>query len=145
MLVNKYVKAGKLRIEFRNFAILGPDSQTAARALEAAAKTNRAWQFIDLWYQNQGDEKTPYVTDAFITRIATGAGIAPVPIVKASHSGGIPPSAATANTEASKFGFNSTPSFLVGKTGQANQTLQVNDPSDPSGFTQAIDTALGGP
>ncbi len=71
-LIDKYVRPGKLRIEFRNFPILGPDSEKAARALEGAADQNKAWQFLDLWYLNQGEENTGYVTDEFIRRIAGG-------------------------------------------------------------------------
>lgn len=43
----KVERTRRLRIEFRNFAILGPDSEKAARAVAAAAEQDKAWQFVD--------------------------------------------------------------------------------------------------
>jgi protein-disulfide isomerase len=143
-LVDKYVRPGKLRIEFRNFAILGPDSEKAARALEGAADQGRAWQFIDLWYLNQGEENSGYVNDDFIGKIARGAGLDSKKVVAASNdmSGG--QTVATANTEAQKFGIQSTPSYLIARTGQTPTQLQIADPNDPTLFGQAIDKLAGG-
>jgi protein-disulfide isomerase len=142
-LVDKYVRPGKVRIEFRNFPILGPDSEKAAKALSAAAAQNKAWQFLDTWYLNQGEENTGYVTDAFITRIAKGAGANPQPIVAASNKPEPTEDMGTARSEANKFGVDSTPSFLIGKTGQPLQQLLLQDPANPSLFAQAIDRQLG--
>ena len=71
-IISKYVKAGKVKLEYRTFAILGDDSVTAAKAAVAAGQQGKAWDFIDLWYKNQGEENSGYVTDAFIKRIASG-------------------------------------------------------------------------
>jgi protein-disulfide isomerase len=43
MLVEEYVKAGQLRLEFQHFPILGPESEAAAAAAECAAQQNRFW------------------------------------------------------------------------------------------------------
>ena len=146
VLVDKYVRPGKLRIEFRNFAILGPDSEKAARALEAAAQQGRAWQFLDLWYLNQGEENTGYVTDEFIRKLARGARVPDAEaVVKRSNDKSTPDTLRAARTEANRFGVDGTPSFLLGKTGQTPTILQIQDPSDPNLFTQAIDRQLGGP
>ena len=142
-LVDKYVRPGKLRIEFRNFPILGPDSEKAAKALSAAAEQNKAWQFLDAWYLNQGEENSGYVTDAFISRIAKGVGADAPPIVTASNKPELPEDVRAARTEGNKFGIDSTPSFLLGKTGGQMEQLLLQDPSNPALFTQAIDKQLG--
>jgi protein-disulfide isomerase len=144
-LVEKYVRAGKLRIEFRNYAILGPDSEKAARALDGAAAQGKAWQFIDLWYLNQGEENSGYVNDDFIRKIASGVhGLDADKVVAAANDMNKSESVATANTEAQKFGINSTPSYLIARTGQQPTQLQIADPNDPSLFGQAIDRLAGG-
>ena len=86
--------------------------------------------------ENQGTENSGYVTDAFIKRIASGVnGLDPAAVVAASHDQS-DPSLATANTEASKYGVNSTPSFLIGKTGGTMTKLGVSDTSSSSGFVE---------
>ncbi|MFJ9849987.1 DsbA family protein [Streptomyces sp. NPDC101150] len=49
-LIKKYVDAGTLRIEFRNFTIYGADSERAARASWAAGQQGRFWQLHDELY-----------------------------------------------------------------------------------------------
>jgi protein-disulfide isomerase len=142
-LVDKYVRPGKLKIEFRNFAILGPDSEKAARALQGAAEQGKAWQFIDTFYLNQGEENTGYVTDEFIRRIARGAGAEPEAIVKISNDANANETLDEARADAEKFGVDSTPSFLIGRDGQPLTQLLLQDPSNPGLITQAIDRQLG--
>ena len=142
-LVDRYVRQGKLRIEFRNFAILGPDSEKAARALQGAAEQGRAWQFIDLWYLNQGEENSGYVTDPFIRRIARGARVPdPEAVVAASNDEHNMPTVEAARKDAEEFGVDSTPSYLLGRTGDQLQILQLQNPSDPNLFAQSIDRLL---
>jgi protein-disulfide isomerase len=139
-LVQSEVKPGKLRMEFRNFAILGPDSEKAARAVAEAANQNKAWQFIELWYLNQGEENTGYVTDAFIQRIASAVtGLDAAKVVAASNDASNTSSIDAARADAQKYGVDSTPSYLVGRTGGQLQQLQLDNPSDPAQFTQVID------
>jgi protein-disulfide isomerase len=143
VLIDSYVKPGKVRLEFRNFAILGPDSEKAARAAQAAADQGKAWQFIDLWYLNQGEENTGYVTDDFIRRIAKGVpGLDAEAVVKASN-GAEQESLAEARTEAQKFGIDETPSYLIGPADGELRQLQVQDARNAGLFIQAIDRQLG--
>ncbi|UQA93009.1 DsbA family protein [Streptomyces halobius] len=57
-LVEKYVDAGTLRIEFRNFPVKGADSERAARASWAAGRQGKFWQLHDELYAKtrKGDE-----------------------------------------------------------------------------------------
>jgi protein-disulfide isomerase len=142
-IVDKYVRPGKVRLEFRNFPILGPDSETAARALSGAAEQGKAWQFLDVWYLNQGEENSGYVTDAFIERIARGAGADPQSVLAAAHDQGNTADIDKARADAEKYGVDSTPSFLIGKTGGQFQQLLLQDPSDPNLISQSIDRQLG--
>jgi len=74
-LINNEVRAGKVKLVYRGLETASSDanggeyaaSQIAARA---AGQQHRAWQYIMLWYYEQGDETTPYVTNAFMQNIA---------------------------------------------------------------------------
>jgi protein-disulfide isomerase len=139
-IVQGEIRPGKLRMEFRNFAILGPDSEKAARAVAEAARQNKAWPFIELWYLNQGEENSGYVTDAFIGRIASAVnGLDAAKVVAASNDPSNTSSIDAAHADAQKVGIDSTPSYLIGRTGGPLQPLPLDNPSDPTQFTSAID------
>ncbi|MDN4175211.1 DsbA family protein [Nocardioides sp. SOB77] len=53
VLVEKYVEDGTLRIEWRDFPYLGPESTVAARGGRAAAAQDRFWEFQRAMYANQ--------------------------------------------------------------------------------------------
>ena len=67
-LVAKEVRDGKLKIVTRPLAFIGPDSRKAARAAAAAAEQNKEFEFTQLFYNNQGQENSGYVTDAYIDK-----------------------------------------------------------------------------
>ncbi len=64
------VRNGKANYEFNNWAILGPDSVTAAKAALSAQEQDRLQQFVENFYANQGIEGTGYVTEDFLRDIA---------------------------------------------------------------------------
>jgi protein-disulfide isomerase len=112
-IVAKYVKTGKAKMVFQNYAFIGPDSLTAARAAEAAAKQNKLWNFIDVFYNNQGTENTDYVTDKFLTKIAKGAGVDPQRMLTDRQDPKIDQAIALAQQNAQQSGVNQTPTFVV--------------------------------
>jgi protein-disulfide isomerase len=138
-LVDRYVRSGKLRIEFRNLAFIGPDSRTAAQAAAGAAQQNRLWPFIDLFYANQGEENTGYVTSAFLRKVASGVrGLDAARALRDGAGAQAPAQLAQAQTLATRNGVSSTPSFLLGRTGGALRALNVTSLSAGS-FTGPID------
>jgi protein-disulfide isomerase len=120
-IVAKYVKTGKVKMVFKNYAFIGPDSLTAARAAEAAGKQNKLWNFIDVFYNNQGTENTDYVTDAFLTKIAKGAGVDPTKMLADRQDPKIDTAIAKAQQDAQQAGVNSTPTFIIQKAGSPPQ------------------------
>ena len=141
-LVQDYVRSGKVRMEFRNLSFLGKDSVTAARAAAGAAQQNKLWNFVDVFYYNQGEENSGYVTPAFLARISRAAGVDPVKAdAYAASKASLKPLTA-ANTLADQSGVQSTPTILVGKRGGALTPVQA-DPTDVGTFKSAIDGALG--
>ena len=124
-IVAKYVKTGKVKMVFQNYAFIGPDSLTAARAAEAAAKQNKLWNFIDVFYNNQGTENTDYVTDKFLTKIAKGAGVDDKKMLADRQDPKIDQAIALAQQNAQQAGVNSTPTFILKKGGAPAQKLSA--------------------
>ncbi len=143
-VVAKYVRSGKLKMQFRNYAFIGPDSVTAARAAEAAGLQNKLWQFIDVFYSNQGSENTDYVTDKFIQKIAGGVnGLDAARLLQDRSDPKVDQAIALAQQEAQTAGVNSTPSFLLKKGSAAPKKVSAS-PFEPAKFTAEIDAALAG-
>jgi protein-disulfide isomerase len=139
-IVKRYVRPGKLRIEFRPLTFIGPDSAKAGGAAAAAAERNRLWQFADLFYLNQGTENSGYVSDSFLRGIARGAGLDPAPLLAASKTPDSIPLLRQAESEAQRNAISTTPSFLLGR-GKSLRRLAVSS-LDPSQFTTAIEGEL---
>lgn len=74
-IIETQVRPGNAKLEFRNFLIIGPESDTAARAALAASEQDRYWNFVELFYANQGQENSGYVTDEFLGEIAAASGV----------------------------------------------------------------------
>jgi protein-disulfide isomerase len=140
-IIERYVRTKKLRLELRLQKFIGPDSDVAARAAQAAATRNRMWNFIDLLYRNQGQENSGYVTDAFLSRIATAAGLPAKLILDGSRSLALETRVAAAEAEARAAGLTSTPSFLIGPTPGQGKVLNVTT-LDIGAFAAAIDPEL---
>jgi protein-disulfide isomerase len=138
-IVQDYVRSGKVRIEFRNLSFLGKDSVTAGRAASAAAQQNRLWNFVDVFYFNQGEENTGYVTPAFIDK-ASGVDAAKANAYAATPAAEKP--LAAADALADQLNVQSTPTIFVGKRGGALTPVQA-DPTDVEAYTSAIDGVLG--
>jgi protein-disulfide isomerase len=140
-LVERYVKPGKLKMEWRNLTFIGPDSVTAARAAIASGAQSKPWTFTDVFYKNQGTENTGYVTDKFIENIASAAGI-DVNKLKADMSAAfVEQTLGEAQNQANEFKINSTPSFLIQIGKGQPQKLNYKD-FKVEEFSKPIDEAL---
>ncbi|MBU6337711.1 MAG: thioredoxin domain-containing protein [Acidobacteria bacterium] len=141
VIINDFVRPGKVRMELRTLTFIGPDSETAARAGAAAGEQNLEWNFTDLFYYNQGQENSGYVTDDFIDSLykAAGVDVAKANAFRKTDAAAVP--AQSADAEAQKYGIQSTPSFVVGPTGGPYTKLDV-DISNPDGFKAALNSLL---
>ena len=70
-----YIDTGKVRFYFINYPFIGPDSDTAAEALEAvyAQDPEGAWAFIERVMQLQGPEDQQWATPEFLVELAQQA------------------------------------------------------------------------
>ena len=72
-LVANEVRQGKVKVVYRAFETATPDPstfQTQHVAALAAGKQKHFWDFTELFYHQQGQEQTSYVTDAYLSGLA---------------------------------------------------------------------------
>jgi protein-disulfide isomerase len=136
-LIRDYVRPGKVRMEFRSLAFIGPDSVSAARVAQAAAQQNKLWNFVDLAYHNQGKENSGWATDAVLRRLAGAVpGLDVNRAFAARDSAAVTAQLNAANALANAKGVQSTPTFLVGR-GSSLKAV------DAAGLPAAIKAAVG--
>lgn len=141
-VIDRYVRTGKLKIVFRNLTIIGTDSLRAAQMAGEVAKQDKLWQYADIFYANQGQENSGYVTDDFLRKI--GGGVAGLDVTKAMNDRGsadVQKQLTQAEQLATQYGVNGTPSFVIGRTGGTLKLVQVTG-LDPASITKAFDAVI---
>lgn len=125
-IINEYVRDGHVKLVFRDVAFLGADSVRGAQMAAAAARQDKLWDYVHLFYVNQGTENSGYVTDDFLREI--GGGIAGLDVERAMAergSGDIDRAIAEARTEWQSYGLDSTPAFAAGRSGGTLEAVEV--------------------
>ncbi|MBA3864900.1 MAG: thioredoxin domain-containing protein [Solirubrobacterales bacterium] len=140
-VIESQVDQGQAKIDFRNFTIIGPQSQPAGAAAIAAGKQGRGWNYLELFYRNQGEENSGYATDEFLTSVAEGAGVKDIAQWnKDRNSAKVKEEVKKTTAEAVKFGFTGTPSFAI--RGPSTKGLELlGTPQTTGEFEEAINKA----
>lgn len=113
-VIESQVRSGEAKLDFRNFTIIGPESKPAGAAAIAAGEQGRGWNFVKLFYRNQGEEDSGYVTDEFLTAIARAAGVPDIASWNTERKSARVLKEVTDSTgQAEGLGFTGTPSFAV--------------------------------
>ncbi len=113
-LISGPVRSGTADYEFQPWVIIGPQSKPAAEAALAAGEQGRFWNYIELFYRNQGEENSGYVTDDFLTSIAKGAGVPDIAKWDSDRkSGNFDSQLASIARQANAMGFTGTPTLYV--------------------------------
>jgi protein-disulfide isomerase len=137
-LVGQYVDTGRLRIEWRDEPLFGPESTLAAQAGRAAAAQGRFWQFTRAVYAAAPPTGHPELPADRLEQFAQQAGVADMGRFVADMNA---PAAAAAVrndlAQAGDLGITSTPAFVIN-----GQPLLGAQPI--AEFRAAIDGALGG-
>jgi protein-disulfide isomerase len=147
-LIQKYVREGKLRIEYRSLetATREPETfRTQQIAALAAGAQGKMWNFLDTFYREQGAEDSGYVTEAYLKKLAAQVpGLDKERWMTDRSEGAFGKSIEADAQAASAQGFNGTPSFLIGPTGGTLKKLEYNSLTDPSSFEEAIESVKKG-
>ncbi|HEU4739836.1 MAG TPA: thioredoxin domain-containing protein [Solirubrobacterales bacterium] len=138
-IIENQVKNGEAKIDFRNFTIIGPQSVDAGAAALAAGTQGRGWNFVELFYENQGAENSGYADDAFLEAVAKAAGVKNIAkwnedrkLLRAEVE--------ETSQEAEQLDFSGTPSFAIeGPSTKGLETLGT--PSSTGAFEEAIEAA----
>ncbi len=143
-LIRREVRRGRLRIVFEPLSVIGPDSTRGARMALAAGEQNRLWPFADLFFANQRDENSGYVTDRFLTALADATpGLNASSALAARSTDPVSSALASASAQAARVHVTATPSFALSRTGAGLVSFSPAD-LQASTFVTAVDRVAGG-
>jgi protein-disulfide isomerase len=142
-VVNRYVRAGKLRLDLKLLTFIGPDSVKAAGVAAGAAEQNRLWQFADLFYHQQQTENTGYVTQDFLKKIAQATpGLDAGKAIAAAGSAQARQRIDADQSLADTLKVSSTPTFYVRRGGGPYEPLHLTALTGAA-MVKALDSAMG--
>lgn len=141
-LVEEYVRPGRVRMEFRGLAFLGPDSEKALRHVLAAGRQDHAWELQDALYGSQGEENSGWVTDELLREIGGAVeGLDVERMFADASSQAVTDEIAESRQQAEQHEIAGTPSFQIQIGDGEPYTIEVQSTDD---FRAALDDALDG-
>lgn len=138
-VIENQVRTGKAKMVFHNFTIIGPQSVPAGAAVLAAGEQNRGWDYLEVFYRNQGAENSGYADDKFLTAVAEASGVKDIEQWDQDRKK-LEKKVEKTTEQAQAFGFSGTPSFAIKGPG-TNGIELLGNPSTPEEFESAIDAA----
>lgn len=145
-LIPKYVRTGKLRIEYNSLETATREPEVFKNqqvAALAAGKQNLGWNFIETFYHEQGEEDSGYVNEKYLQGIASQ-----VPGLNLTNWSSARSEPTYANEvehdaqAANAAGFTGTPSFELGKTGETLEKFEPGTFTEPAPYEAAIEKLL---
>jgi protein-disulfide isomerase len=138
-IVPEFVRTGKLKIEARPIAFIGPDSSPARKAMIAASDQNRAFNFAQVTYANQGTENTGWLNQTFIQHAAASIpGVAVHKLLDDQNSTFVGTATNRIDAQATLDKVTQTPTLLLGKTGSKLSPVSAAATFDPVKLAAAI-------
>jgi protein-disulfide isomerase len=138
-IVPEFVRTGKLKIEARPIAFIGPDSFPARKAAIAASEQNRAFNFMQITYANQGTENTGWLNHTFIEHAAASVpGMNVRRLLDDQNSTFVTKATKKIDAQATADRVSETPTLLLGKTDSKLTRVSSAATFDPAKLATAI-------
>jgi protein-disulfide isomerase len=140
-VVKKYVRTGKVKIVLKPWAFIGPDSVRGQAATIAASFQNKAFNFAEVLYLNQGTENTGWLNDSMLAQIASSVpGLHVYTLFGDRNSAKAKHIVSQVNALAQTDKITGTPTILVGKS--AGKVTDVAKKSGTMPTLQQVEAAF---
>jgi protein-disulfide isomerase len=141
-IVRKYVRTGKVKIEFRGLHFIGSDSETALRAALAARSQDKLWNVVVNLYERQGTENTGWVTNDLLKQVGDSIpGLDTNRMLAETSSPSVDATIKQTDSLARQIGVDSTPSFFAGRSDGKLSAVKLTSLS-PAGIEPTLDKLL---
>ena len=140
-LVEEFVKAGLLQIEFRHYPVVGRESVTAAVASECAAEQNRMFEYANRLFAKQAEDgfrpDQGVFSEEGLVEIAGDLGLDTEAFVACQERSDALSPVARGQSAAQAYGFRGTPNFVI------NDLPVQAPPQTVEGWREMIEEAIG--
>ena len=138
--MKNYVETGKVKIIFKDFTIIGPDSVNAAHAAHCADDQGLFWEYHDTLYNNWTGENNGWASSENLLRFAQKIGLNidefSQCMIDAIHEGIV----LASNEDAKTLGLTGTPGFFV--IGPDNTITKISGAQPYEVFQKVFETEL---
>ena len=131
-LIDKYIKTGLVRLEYKHFPIVGEESLWAAHASECAAEQGRFWEYHDKLFKSQAGENQGAFSKSNLKGFAAEIGLQEESFNTCMDSGKYLEAIKSDFDAGSRLGARATPTFFL----NGNKIIEGAQPF------QAFETAI---
>lgn len=140
VLLSNYVETGKVKIIFKDYTIIGPDSVTAAHAAHCANDQGKFWMYHDVLYNNWTGENNGWASSENLLRFAQNIELDIDEFSQCMLSEIHKPIIAASNNDAKTLGLTGTPGFFV--IGDNNRITKIQGAQPYEVFERIFDSKL---
>jgi protein-disulfide isomerase len=139
-ILKNYVETGKVKIIFKDFTIIGPDSVAAAHATHCANDQGKFWEYHDALYNNWAGENNGWASLGNLTKFANDVQLDQEAFTKCMNDGKYQQRVAANNNDARTLGLTGTPGFFV--IGPDNQITKIGGAQPYDVFVRLFESEL---
>jgi protein-disulfide isomerase len=141
--IARYVRTGKVKVQARPLAFVGPDSVGGRSAVLAAARQDKLFDLAQLLYANQGTENAGWLDGEMIRSAAASIPALDVPLLlDDAKTAAVGAEARKLDAQAVADNVTGTPTILVGRTEETLRPVPLTSPSDAGPVAAAVERAL---
>ena len=123
-ILKNYVETGKVKIIFKDFTIIGPDSIAAAYASHCAEDQGKFWEYHDELYNNWAGENNGWASSENLVMFAQNVGLDEEIFKQCMSDGKYKELITASSNDARNLGITGTPAFFV--IGPDNQATRIS-------------------
>ena len=139
-ILKNYVETGKVKIIFKDFTIIGPDSIAAANAAHCAKDQDKFWEYHDTLYNNWGGENNDWASSENLLKFAQSIELNEEIFVKCMVEKKYDQVVTSSNNDARTLGLTGTPGFFI--IGPDNQITKIPGAQPYESFQRIFDYEL---
>jgi protein-disulfide isomerase len=139
-ILENYVKTGKVKIIFKDYTIIGPDSITAALGAHCAGDQGKFWEFHDILYNNWNGENNGWASSENVKGFATELNLDVDKFTTCLDDKRHQAKIVASGTDAQKLGLTGTPAFFI--INSNNQVTPIQGAQPYEVFERLFDAAL---